>query len=170
MIRYFSDWGWFLFRKRTVPNQKKGAIQLSNLEAYIEKYGYKSLKHINSWFSNLIKEDTSFELINSHKWKKEFSLNKINKLHKLVENIEYTQEKEKIELSGKILTIDSIKNRVVVNDPLLGVIEIRFPRGILQEDDIAEKLKINKGHHFSVIKETVKYPNQTRSTYFFDKW
>ena len=37
MIRYFSDWGRFLFRKRTVPNQKKGAIQLSNLEVYIEK-------------------------------------------------------------------------------------------------------------------------------------
>ena len=37
MIRYFSDWGRFLFRKRTVPNQKKGAIQLSKLEAYIEK-------------------------------------------------------------------------------------------------------------------------------------
>lgn len=141
-----------------------------SLEVYIEKYGYKSLKHIDSWFSNLIKENTSFELINSYKWKKEFSINKINNFHKLVKNIEYTQEKDKIELSGKVLTIDSIKNRVVVSDSVLGAIEIKFPLGILQKDDIAEKLKINKGHHFNAIKETVKYPNQTRTTYFFEKW
>ena len=140
------------------------------LEEYIEKYGYKSLKYIDGWFANLIKENTSFELINSHEWRKEFSLRKINKFHKLVENIEYPQEKDKVELSGKILTIDSIKNRVVVNDSSFGAIEIKFPKGILQKDDIAEKLKINRNRHFSVIKETIKYPNQTRTTYFFDKW
>ena len=37
MIRYFSDWGRFLSRKEPSPIRKKGAIQLSNLEAYIEK-------------------------------------------------------------------------------------------------------------------------------------
>lgn len=141
-----------------------------SIELFIEEYGYKSLKHFETWFQTLIEDDVSFEVYNKYNWKKSFSKPEIFNIYNKIHSISYSEQKDYLRLCGELLTIDAIKNRLVLRDIKLGDVEIRMPKGILQSKSIGEKVKIHRQYNIDVIKHTISYPSKKRIVFNFENW
>lgn len=146
----------------------KKIYTLSNdesIDSFIEEFGYKTLKHIQSWFENLFNESTPFEVLNQDENIKEFTLEKISFVKNKIQSIKFLEQKEDITVFGKLLAIDSIKDRIAIREKTLGDIEIKVPKGILQDDNVGNELQLNKSYKFTVTKQTIKYPSKTTNLY-----
>jgi len=139
---------------------------VESLDNYINKFGYRSLKNIQKWFANLAETKTPFEFSDNKFEKIEFSLDKIENIEKLITEIEFEEQEEEYNVTGKVLKIDSIKNDIIIKDLNLGKIEIKLNEDFLQDENISDYLKINKYYSCKVKKQVVKYPTKTKVTYF----
>lgn len=102
-----------------------------NIDSFIEEFGYKTLKHIQSWFENLFNESTPFEVLNQDENIKEFTLEKISLVRDKIQSIKFLEQQEDLTVFGKLLAIYFIKDRIAIRDKLLGYIKIKVPKGIL---------------------------------------
>lgn len=143
-------------------------VSEENFNKYIDKYGYKSVKFLKSWLGNLNSNNIEFELINSNKWKKKFDKKLILDVNNFIKDINFTEDTNLLRVSGRLLTIDSIKNRLIINDVVYGHVDIRLPSGILQSKDIGEDLKLNNTYSFEVTQQIIKYPGRTVVNYFYN--
>lgn len=136
-----------------------------SLEEYIEKFGYSSLKNIKSWFMNLSENSTPFEFEVNSKEKIEFPLIKIKNIESLISKIKIEEIEDIIEVDGKVLRIDAIKNNILIRDLKLGDLEIKLPNSTFKNENVSENIKINKRYSCTVSRQVRKYPRKTNITY-----